>query len=188
MAPSVIFIDELDALAPARGGGNSEGGGGGGMAPEPADEMSGRIVTTFLTAMDGINSDTASAGQSNLIVLPCNGSMIGHIQRHANCTATNDVSHLVCSHAFDHISIVHTRLQCTYHAHGPFANGRRMQLGSAKHIAHVWCSSHQVHQPDMLSKPVTLYDLKALRKARFTSLSVQNGVEQCGWAGVQVWW
>lgn len=53
MAPSVIFIDELDALAPARG--RAEGSGGG-TAPEPADEMSGRIVTTLLTAMDGINS------------------------------------------------------------------------------------------------------------------------------------
>lgn len=52
MAPSVIFIDELDALAPARG--RAEGGAG--TAPEPADEMMGRIVTTLLTAMDGINS------------------------------------------------------------------------------------------------------------------------------------
>jgi SpoVK/Ycf46/Vps4 family AAA+-type ATPase len=61
LAPSVIFIDELDALAPARGGGDSEGGGG--MAPEPAAEMSGRIVTSLLTAMDGINCHSASAGR-----------------------------------------------------------------------------------------------------------------------------
>lgn len=63
LAPSVILIDELDALAPARGGGDSEGGGGGGMAPEPAAEMCGRIVSSLLTAMDGINSHPASAGQ-----------------------------------------------------------------------------------------------------------------------------
>lgn len=53
MAPAVIFIDELDALAPARG--RAEGSGAG-TTPEPADEMMGRIVTTLLTAMDGVNS------------------------------------------------------------------------------------------------------------------------------------
>ena len=58
----MIFIDELDALAPSRGGGDN--GGGGGMAPEPAAEMSGRLVTTLLTAMDGINSSASAAGQS----------------------------------------------------------------------------------------------------------------------------
>lgn len=68
MAPSVIFIDELDALAPARG--RAEGGGGG-AAPEPADEMMGRIVTTLLTAMDGINSGLPSNQVAPLHVAPC---------------------------------------------------------------------------------------------------------------------
>ncbi|KAA6418217.1 MAG: Cam interacting protein [Trebouxia sp. A1-2] len=68
LAPSVIFIDELDALAPARGTADSEGGGGGGVAPEPAAEMSGRIVSSLLTAMDGINTHSASAGKDNHLV------------------------------------------------------------------------------------------------------------------------
>ncbi|DBA80088.1 TPA: hypothetical protein ACH3X2_007576 [Trebouxia sp. C0005] len=69
LAPSVIFIDELDALAPARGTADSEGGGGGGVAPEPAAEMSGRIVSSLLTAMDGINTHSASAGGAGVVVI-----------------------------------------------------------------------------------------------------------------------
>ncbi|KAL0025898.1 hypothetical protein WJX77_000494 [Trebouxia sp. C0004] len=69
LAPSVIFIDELDVLAPARGGGDSVGGGGGGMAPEPAAEMCDRIVSSLLTAMDGINTHSASTGGAGVVVI-----------------------------------------------------------------------------------------------------------------------
>ena len=42
-APSVIFIDEIDSLAPARGGPNADSSAG---------EMSGRLVSTLLLAME----------------------------------------------------------------------------------------------------------------------------------------
>jgi transitional endoplasmic reticulum ATPase len=45
-SPCVIFFDEVDALAPMRGGG-MEGGGGG---------MSDKVVSQILTEMDGITS------------------------------------------------------------------------------------------------------------------------------------
>lgn len=50
-APAVVFLDELDALAPARGGG--AGGRG-----EAAGEMSARLVASLLTAMDGAGAGT----------------------------------------------------------------------------------------------------------------------------------
>lgn len=53
-APAVIFIDELDALAPARGGGH---GGG-----DAAGEMTARLVSCLLTAMD------SGAGGSPLLI------------------------------------------------------------------------------------------------------------------------
>ena len=42
-APSVVFIDEIDSLAPARGGPNADSSAG---------EMTGRIVSTLLLAME----------------------------------------------------------------------------------------------------------------------------------------
>ncbi|CAL8471781.1 g11323 [Coccomyxa elongata] len=53
-APAVIFIDELDALAPERARGTHS---------SAADEMTGRVVATLLTAMDG------EAGGDGVVVL-----------------------------------------------------------------------------------------------------------------------
>ncbi|BDA47155.1 probable ATPase family protein 2 homolog at C-terminar half [Coccomyxa sp. Obi] len=53
-APAVIFIDELDALAPERARGAHS---------SAADEMTGRVVSTLLAAMDG------EAGGDGIVVL-----------------------------------------------------------------------------------------------------------------------
>ncbi|GAB0495401.1 hypothetical protein MMPV_006701 [Pyropia vietnamensis] len=45
-APAVLFLDEVDALAPVRAGGGSGGGGDDGSG------VSGRVVSTLLTEMD----------------------------------------------------------------------------------------------------------------------------------------
>jgi ATPase family associated with various cellular activities (AAA) len=50
-APSIIFIDELDVLAPSRG---SQRGAFGPAAS--ATEASARIVSTLLQEMDGLSS------------------------------------------------------------------------------------------------------------------------------------
>jgi SpoVK/Ycf46/Vps4 family AAA+-type ATPase len=60
LSPCVLFLDEVDSLAPARGGG---GGGGGGISGESAhaaaagvgggSDPSGRVLTQLLTLMDG---------------------------------------------------------------------------------------------------------------------------------------
>jgi transitional endoplasmic reticulum ATPase len=47
-SPCVIFFDEVDALAPMRGGGMGEGGGSSGI--------SDKVVSQILTEMDGISS------------------------------------------------------------------------------------------------------------------------------------
>ncbi|GAX79006.1 hypothetical protein CEUSTIGMA_g6446.t1 [Chlamydomonas eustigma] len=67
LAPSVIFIDEVDALAPARGGGGGlSTAAGGGSSGGEAGSMAGRIVTVLLTLMDGVTpaGTTGSTGST----------------------------------------------------------------------------------------------------------------------------
>ena len=52
-APAVIFIDEIDSLAPARGGPSADSSAG---------EMTGRIVSTLLLAMEEGQPSLLSAG------------------------------------------------------------------------------------------------------------------------------
>lgn len=51
-APCVIFFDELDALAPRRGGGDGDGGSEGGSG----GGVSERVVNQLLTELDGLES------------------------------------------------------------------------------------------------------------------------------------
>lgn len=49
LGPSVVFIDEIDALAPAR-----DSAAGLAAASAAATDMSSRVVTALLTLMDGV--------------------------------------------------------------------------------------------------------------------------------------
>jgi len=51
-APAVIFLDEADALAPARAQSAASGTGGGAVGGAAADAAA-RLVATLLTEMDG---------------------------------------------------------------------------------------------------------------------------------------
>jgi SpoVK/Ycf46/Vps4 family AAA+-type ATPase len=53
-APSIIFLDEADAIAPGRG----TGAGGGGGAPDVAM----RLLSTLLTEMDGLEASPGELG------------------------------------------------------------------------------------------------------------------------------
>ena len=57
-APSIVFIDEIDAIAPKRG----DGGGGGGKSMEK------RIVAQLLTSMDGMVPDKTRDGGAVIVM------------------------------------------------------------------------------------------------------------------------
>ncbi|KAL7517336.1 hypothetical protein ACHAWX_002266 [Stephanocyclus meneghinianus] len=57
-APSIVFIDEIDAIAPKRG----EGSGGGGKSMEK------RIVAQLLTSMDGMAPDKTRGGGAVIVM------------------------------------------------------------------------------------------------------------------------
>eukprot|EP00980_Cylindrotheca_fusiformis_P030469 scaffold24867_cov152-Cylindrotheca_fusiformis.AAC.1 len=61
-APSIIFIDEVDALLSARKSSNDGGGGG-------EHEASRRFKTEFMTQVDGITSN--STKDSKLLLMAC---------------------------------------------------------------------------------------------------------------------
>ena len=70
-APSIVLLDEVDALAPRReasalgdgGGGGGDGGGGG--------EVEKRVVATLLTIMDGVGNDEEGreGGDERVVVI-----------------------------------------------------------------------------------------------------------------------
>ena len=60
-APAVVFIDEIDAIAPKRGEGGGSGGGGG-------KSMEKRIVAQLLTSMDGIHPRNTRNGSAVMVL------------------------------------------------------------------------------------------------------------------------
>lgn len=55
-APSIVFLDELDGLAPARG-----------AAADPGSQIHAAVVATLLALMDGLNGrgDVVIIGATN---------------------------------------------------------------------------------------------------------------------------
>jgi SpoVK/Ycf46/Vps4 family AAA+-type ATPase len=65
--PSIIFLDEADALAPRRqeGGGNGDAQGGGGGGPDAGL----RLLSTLLTEIDGLEETQGVCLRQLLLVL-----------------------------------------------------------------------------------------------------------------------
>ena len=66
-APSIIFMDEIDAIAPKRGGGSGgDSGGGGGKGMEK------RIVAQLLTCMDSLTPENNQNGSPVMVIAATN--------------------------------------------------------------------------------------------------------------------
>mmetsp|Transcript_25804 Transcript_25804/g.66464 ORF Transcript_25804/g.66464 Transcript_25804/m.66464 type:complete len:815 (+) Transcript_25804:517-2961(+) len=72
LAPAVVFIDEVDALAPARGGGEGGGGMAGALSGSTggAGDSAARLVTVLLTLMDGAGG--AGPGDGVVVIAATN--------------------------------------------------------------------------------------------------------------------
>jgi len=73
LSPSIVFIDEIDAIAPSRdaaghGGASSHtAAAGGGSGSSAAGEAAARVLTQLLVLMDGLGSSTSSSSSSSSV-------------------------------------------------------------------------------------------------------------------------
>lgn len=68
-APSIVLLDEVDALAPRREASATGDGGGGGGGEGGGGEVEKRVVATLLTIMDGVGEDGEGGGDERVVVI-----------------------------------------------------------------------------------------------------------------------